>query len=112
MVFLKITKNNNSKKANYKRNWWQIILVPIVILTFLVLAIRPGSNDKSKPNKSRRTEIKFTKEGELSFFKKDINQEIKSIDIEISENDQERMIGLMYRYKMEIVYPLKNNLFL
>ena len=91
----------NSKKSKSKRNWWQILIVLLVIVIFVLLAIRPNYKNNSKPASSRRTEIKFKKEGELSFYKKNTKQEIRNIDIEISENDHERMIGLMYRYKMD-----------
>ena len=93
-------KKGIPKKSKSKRNWWQIVIVIAVIIAFILLAILPNFNNSSKQNTARRTEIKFTKEGELSFYKKNKNKEMKSIDIEISENDQERMIGLMFRYQM------------
>jgi len=93
-------KGATSSRKKTKRNWWQILIVLLVIIMFMVLAIRPNFNDKSNPNTSRRTEIKFTKEGDLSFFKKNTNQEIKNIDLEIADKNRERMRGLMYRYKM------------
>lgn len=46
-------------------------------------------------------EPQFKKEGELEFIKKENKQEIKKIDIELAENDEERMQGLMYRRSMD-----------
>jgi uncharacterized membrane protein (UPF0127 family) len=43
----------------------------------------------------------FKKEGELNFVKKENQQEIKKIDIEIADNEAERQQGLMYRTQME-----------
>jgi uncharacterized membrane protein (UPF0127 family) len=52
-------------------------------------------------NTSTSTAPVFKKEGELSFIKKDNQQEIKKIDIEIADSDGERQQGLMYRTQME-----------
>ena len=41
------------------------------------------------------------KEGELEFIKSDKKTEIKKIDIELAENDDERMQGMMYRKSMD-----------
>ena len=62
---------------------------------FIVLVSCKGEN---------RTEIKtekisFTKEGELSIFKKD--SLLVNIDIEIAESEYETQTGLMYRESME-----------
>jgi len=43
----------------------------------------------------------FKKEGQLEFYKSDGKTEIRKIDIEIAENDDERMQGLMYRKSMD-----------
>jgi len=43
----------------------------------------------------------FMKEGELEFIKSDKKTEIKKIDIELAENDDERMQGMMYRKTMD-----------
>ncbi len=46
-------------------------------------------------------EPQFKKEGELEFISKDNKQQLKKIDIELAENDEERMQGLMYRRSMD-----------
>lgn len=43
----------------------------------------------------------FKKEGELEFLSKDGKQTVRKVDIEIAENDDERMQGLMYRKSMD-----------
>ncbi|MBK8380494.1 MAG: DUF192 domain-containing protein [Ignavibacteria bacterium] len=43
----------------------------------------------------------FKKEGELEFLGKDGKQTVRKVDIEIAENDDERMQGLMYRKSMD-----------
>ena len=43
----------------------------------------------------------FKKEGELNFLKNDGKTEIKKIEVELAENDDERTQGLMYRKSMD-----------
>lgn len=44
-------------------------------------------------------DIQFTKDGELSIFKKD--SLIQTIDVEFAKNEMERSLGLMYRSAMD-----------
>jgi len=46
-------------------------------------------------------EPQFKKEGELEFLKGNGKDSIKKIEIELAENDPERMQGLMYRKSMD-----------
>ncbi|MEP7146315.1 MAG: DUF192 domain-containing protein [bacterium] len=46
-------------------------------------------------------EPQFSKEGELEFLSKDGKNEIRKIDVELADNDNERMQGLMYRKSMD-----------
>lgn len=46
-------------------------------------------------------EPQFRKEGELEFLSNDGKNVITKIDIELAENDDERMQGLMYRKSMD-----------
>jgi uncharacterized membrane protein (UPF0127 family) len=50
----------------------------------------------------------FTKEGELTFISKD-DRYVVAIDVEIADNEDERMLGLMYRQELG---PLQGMLFL
>ncbi|HLT52276.1 MAG TPA: DUF192 domain-containing protein [Flavobacteriaceae bacterium] len=56
---------------------------------------------KEKPNKIEQAEVQFKKEGELSLFKKETDTLIKTLNIEIADNEYERQTGLMYRTSME-----------
>ena len=57
---------------------------------------------KEEPKKALETApITFTKEGDLSIFKKDGDSLITSIAIEIAENEYETATGLMYRKSMK-----------
>ncbi|MDQ3193534.1 MAG: DUF192 domain-containing protein, partial [Bacteroidota bacterium] len=46
-------------------------------------------------------EPQFRKEGELEFLSSDGKKEIRRIDVELAENDDERTQGLMYRRSMD-----------
>lgn len=93
-------KKGIPKKSKSKRNWGQISLALLIIVLLILVSINPDSFKKSKNNSTNFVEPKFKKEGELSLFKKDSQQEILTIDIEIAENNKERNMGLMYRKKM------------
>ena len=100
-------KNRNSNKKDLsnqrkkrKSFWWSFILILGIVLTILLLSIKPYIQNKYQKQSNSRTEIKFKKEGKLSFFDKQNNQIIRTIDIEIAEDDNERAMGLMYRYSM------------
>ena len=54
-------------------------------------------DEKAKPVKS--VEVTFKKEGELQLFKND--SLIKSIDIEVADDEYQTQTGLMYRNSME-----------
>ena len=57
---------------------------------------------KEEPKKSLETApITFTKEGDLSIFKKDGDSLITSLAIEIAESEYETATGLMYRKSMK-----------
>ena len=57
---------------------------------------------KEEPKKALETApITFTKEGDLSIFKKDGDSLITSLAIEIAESEYETATGLMYRKSMK-----------
>lgn len=98
-----IRKRNNkrdlsNKRTKGKNKWVQLLILLGVFFAIFFLIIKPFLPDKNQT--TSRTEIKFTKEGELSFFHKQNNEIITTIDIEIAEDDYERALGLMYRYSM------------
>tara|TARA_R100000544_G_C2213595_1_gene53300 strand:+ start:110 stop:586 length:477 start_codon:yes stop_codon:yes gene_type:complete len=65
-------------------------------LLFLLMGLCLGCNTHQKEKIVRTTEIAFTKEGTLTLSKAD-GTPIKTIDIEIADDDYERETGLMHR---------------
>jgi hypothetical protein len=100
-------KNRNSNKRDLsnqrkkrKNFWWSVIILLSIVLTITLLSIKPYIQNKYQKQSNSRIEIKFKKEGKLSFFDKQNKQIIRTIDIEIAEDEYERAMGLMYRYAM------------
>lgn len=108
-------KNQNSNKSSDATKY--ILLAVILIIAgyfvytnFFVkeeivshnVVVDPRERIKNIP------EPQFKKEGELEFVGKNNKELIRKIDIEIAENDDERMQGLMYRRSMD---DLKGMLF-
>lgn len=85
----KITINKNKKTFIF-------VIIGIFIIA-AVIAIFMLSDNKSK----NTNEPKFKKQGELEFIRKDDNQVISKIDIEVADKDSSRIKGLMYRTKMD-----------
>jgi uncharacterized protein len=71
----------------------------ISLIIGLLLLLVPSCKDKSKTQKN--SEVSFTKEGVLNIFKAETDSIIKTIDIEIADNDYEVQTGLMYRNGMK-----------
>jgi len=73
-----------------------------LLFLFSALLISSFSNcdDKKDNTKSITKNIAFKKEGELTIFKA-TDSILKSIDIEIADNEYETQTGLMYRNTME-----------
>ena len=70
------------------------------IISVITLILLLGSSCKEQEHNSLEEEkIGFTKEGELSIFKKD--SLLVNLDIEFAETDYEVQTGLMYRDSME-----------
>ncbi|HLS31732.1 MAG TPA: DUF192 domain-containing protein [Flavobacteriaceae bacterium] len=72
------------------------------ILVFLLLVgVLASCKEEGSKHQSIETEaIKFTKNGELTFFDKD-GEPLKTIDIETAISEYEQQTGLMYRHDME-----------
>ena len=99
-AFIKESANLTSSSKKKKISWVNIgIILGIILVAVILIFI---SDYKRKPiKKTPGTFIpKFKKEGELTFFKGKLNEEIKTIDIEIAEDNYERALGLMYRVNM------------
>ena len=54
-----------------------------------------------RPKTLKKPEISFTKEGNLIIHSKPSDSIIKTLDIEIADNDYETQTGLMYRKSMQ-----------
>lgn len=84
------------------------VLLLAFLLPFIIPFVRNLFSEKRNEvlteeylkNTPTTTAPVFKKEGELSFIKKDNQQEIKKIDIEIADSEGERQQGLMYRTQM------------
>ncbi|MCX7798152.1 MAG: DUF192 domain-containing protein [Melioribacter sp.] len=95
-----------SKKKNSKNLFLQIAVV-VVILAFVfyfiysnILMNKEKINPELEKAMTGTAAYSFTKEGELTFVNNK-GQMISKLDIEIADDDEQRMTGLMYRYKME-----------
>lgn len=85
-----------------KRSNWVIIGVILVALSAAVFVIFESSyTSKQKKDNSKSFIPEFKKEGELTFFKQSTNKVIRTINIEIAEDNYERSLGLMYRINMD-----------
>jgi uncharacterized membrane protein (UPF0127 family) len=96
-------KNQNkiNKQKDLKRNKGirsTIIGAFIVLaLSALYLYFKPSNVKESENESSKTYETVFKKEGQLAFINKNNNDTMKSIDIEIADNDEKRTQGLMWR---------------
>ncbi len=87
------TRNKNKK-------WVQILILLILAIAAISLVINPFIPNKTRKS-TRRTEIKFKKQGVLSFLNaQDNNKSITTIDIEVADDEFKRNLGLMYRYSI------------
>lgn len=73
-------------------------LINLVSVLFLLLMLNFSCKEK-KTEQIKTEKISFTKEGELSIFKKD--SLLVHLDIEIAESDYETQTGLMHRTSMK-----------
>ncbi len=70
------------------------------IVSLMLLTVFTGcKEDAKKPVKTQ--EVRFSKEGTLSFFSQKNDSLIMTMDIEIADNSYETQTGLMYRKGME-----------
>ncbi|PZD78022.1 DUF192 domain-containing protein [Mesonia sp. K7] len=69
------------------------------IFVLFSLSVIIACKEDNKKNKVETSEVSFTKDGELTFYK---NSEILTkIDIETAVSDYEQQTGLMYRESMQ-----------
>ncbi|WP_179345552.1 DUF192 domain-containing protein [Winogradskyella ursingii] len=75
-----------------------IIKYTIVLLIFTFLV---NCKEEVRSTSSDKVVVNFKKEGVLSIKKADSDSIIKTLDIEIADNEYETQTGLMYRTSME-----------
>ena len=95
-------KKQGKDKTKKRKVSWMGIIALLVFIFFIILMSLP-TDFFIKPKKRfvpGPLEPKFKTEGELSFYKRNTDQEIFKIDIEIADNNYERALGLMYRKSM------------
>ncbi|SMO82465.1 DUF192 domain-containing protein [Solitalea koreensis] len=92
--------NDNTKTLSVTKAHMTALMAAI---TFSIAACNPSSNNSNKAtaqdNSTEIAEPKFKKEGELTFISTD-GKEIRKINIEIADDEQQREQGLMYRKSM------------
>lgn len=91
-----------------KRNSRRIIAIVLLaaFVAWLVFTIfpvgGPGKTEKPEvPAAVKEYEPKFRKDAELAFVDTAAGDTIKTIDIEIADDEEERMYGMMYRKSMD-----------
>lgn len=108
-----MSKENNKKTLNAAKSTdtakYILIAVIIIIAGYFIYNSFFKKDDIINKNvvidpKERIKNVKepqFKKEGMLEFVSKNKKDTIKKIDIEVADNDDERMQGLMYRKSMD-----------
>jgi len=102
----KSTSKRSIKKPKEKKiklkHWALILLAILIALAFIVFSIYIPLKQPTKPKSSTpstKSGIPFQKEGTLTIFPTS-NSSPLFLDIEVAENDAERMRGLMDRYNL------------
>lgn len=80
-----------------RKIWYNILATSCFGLSLMVCSC----NNNAKAKASESVTISFKKEGTLQLLKAANDSLIKSIDIEIADNDYEIQTGLMYRNAMK-----------
>ncbi|MBZ0201486.1 MAG: DUF192 domain-containing protein [Ignavibacteria bacterium] len=92
----KTKKKKTIHRKNLKQNFWSrrniiwATLVVAAVVTAYFLFFKETSN-----------EPKWIKEGEVTFLSKDDKKVLSKIEVEVANNQTERMQGLMYRSEMD-----------
>jgi uncharacterized membrane protein (UPF0127 family) len=92
---------NPLDNGNGKTRKYLYFVLPVVALLIALYFI--FSSDYKKETSMEKTKIdepQFVKNGELIFEKKSSKNIIKKIDVEIADNENKRMQGLMWRRSM------------
>ena len=90
-----------SRKTKIKKSGFNIITSAILVVAFILFLVLYNLPQTKKNGKSsvKQSSIKFQKDGELTFQSAD-GKYISKIDIEIADDDNKRIKGLMDRLSM------------
>jgi len=88
------------KKKNKKLKGIIVGAALIIVAVILIIFYKTNNIDEEYTDASKYYEPKFVKEGQLAFISKATNDTIKTIDIEIADNEDKRIQGLMWRRSM------------
>ena len=97
-----LSPTRKKKKRGTSLTW---IIALVVIIALLLMFILPPGTMKKRPTLSTESSLstpgapEFRKDGELRFLGTG-DQAVASIGIEIADNDDARMQGLMYRFSL------------
>lgn len=85
----------------FRKHFVTVALVLVALAAIALILPRFFSNESNRVQEIEITpqDIDFTRDGELSIFKKD--SLIQTIEVEFAKNDEERALGLMYRSSMD-----------
>jgi uncharacterized membrane protein (UPF0127 family) len=91
-----MSKNKNSKNGFVK------VVSSVIILAFVIFIVMTNipKSQKKETGSVKHETITFQKDGELTFQSSD-GKYISQIDIEIADDDEKRMRGLMDRLEMK-----------
>ena len=87
-------KSSKNKKSVKKNAWYHnkfiylVFFIAVITATYFLFIKKPSDPD-------------FKKEGDVTFFRKNDKQDIVHIDVEVANNNNDRMKGLMFRREMD-----------
>lgn len=76
------------------------VYIKSILIVFSLVSLSTCKENKTT-KAEEQVEVPFKKEGILSLVKAESDSIIKTIDIEIADNDYETQTGLMYRTKLQ-----------
>jgi uncharacterized protein len=102
ILTMKHISNKPPQLTNKKKSKKISLLIGFVILVGFAIWYCFKIYNENKAVKEQSTAIgpSFTKDGNLFFIKKDNQDTLKVIDIEVADNDDKRTQGLMWRHSM------------
>ena len=90
---------NRAERRKQARNRKRLGIIMLVIAIPIAIGLILFSMPPKSPQKPSGPQ--FTKEGVLSFVDQETGTNIRTIDIEVKDNDYERAEGMMWRKSME-----------